>query len=256
MGDTEIDEQKYKGFDLTEFADPDKVRALIDHLNLDGEVDEVTERGNNYSINPRKVKEGTSPAGYVKVIDAFKTLLTAKQRDKINSFLKLLSEMEDCECGKVKDKLYHQIENALQKKKLEGGDAWNICEKDALHVANILYHLLWLPSKNEPTEPDYVKAYREAWFGREVKDRRTYSNRDDGEYLILTDSEADKMVEDSIEDCFWEQAVAAKQTTLGLEDWKQYVIDTDGRGPSLALYDGEENEQDVDGTTYYIYRTN
>lgn len=34
------------------------------------------------------------------------------------------------------------------------------------------------------------------------------------------------------------------------------IINTDGFGPSIATYDGEENEVSVRGTTYYIYRTN
>ena len=34
------------------------------------------------------------------------------------------------------------------------------------------------------------------------------------------------------------------------------IVDTDGRGFAIAGYDGEENEEDVDGETYYIYRTN
>ncbi len=30
----------------------------------------------------------------------------------------------------------------------------------------------------------------------------------------------------------------------------------DGRGHSLAKYDGHEHEQTVNGTTYYLYRIN
>ncbi len=42
-------------------------------------------------------------------------------------------------------------------------------------------------------------------------------------------------------------------------DWDaaaQECVDIDGRGQALATYDGDENEQEVNGTTYYIYRTN
>jgi len=34
------------------------------------------------------------------------------------------------------------------------------------------------------------------------------------------------------------------------------IKDSDGRGPTIAGYDGDENEVDVDGETYYIYRAN
>ena len=32
------------------------------------------------------------------------------------------------------------------------------------------------------------------------------------------------------------------------------VIDTDGAGPSLAGYDGEESEAQINGTWYFVYR--
>jgi len=36
----------------------------------------------------------------------------------------------------------------------------------------------------------------------------------------------------------------------------QGVLDSDGRGPGLAGYDGEEREVEFDGEWYYIYRVN
>lgn len=44
-----------------------------------------------------------------------------------------------------------------------------------------------------------------------------------------------------------------------LDDESRFVddaISADGRGHFLGVYDGEENEEDVDGDTYFIYRTN
>jgi hypothetical protein len=34
------------------------------------------------------------------------------------------------------------------------------------------------------------------------------------------------------------------------------MVDEDGRGHFIASYDSEENDQDYDGETYYIYRVN
>ena len=34
------------------------------------------------------------------------------------------------------------------------------------------------------------------------------------------------------------------------------VIIADGRGPTIASYDGEENEVQYEGEWYFIYRTN
>lgn len=43
---------------------------------------------------------------------------------------------------------------------------------------------------------------------------------------------------------------------LNYEDMAEDIVDTDGMGNSLARYDGKENEVMVNGTDYYIFRTN
>lgn len=261
--ETENETELYKGFDLSDYDDEDKARAVIDFLDLKGDEDTLEQNDDYFTVNPRKVKRGTSPKEYEEVIRAFKALLTPKQRELINGYLKLLGVLEFCECGKVKEKLYHKIKVALeekQKKKMSTSDYANLelCKKQSVHIENILYHLLWLPGENswEKETPDYVLAYREAWFGQPVKDRRKYSSEDSGEYRVLTDDEADRAFDDCMDDYLWVEAVKAKQTTMGYDDWCEWVKDSDGRGPTLGGYDGCEEEVDVDGTTYYIYRTN
>jgi hypothetical protein len=284
--DTEMDEQEYKGFDLTDYDNPNKVRALIDYLKLDGEGNSIVEDDYTYEINPRKVKRGDSPAHVVTTINAFKKLLTPQQRDKINSFLKLLGELDDYD--KVRDKIYHQIDISIQKKKSEVKlKEWvDICERDATHISNILYALLWMPSKSDLIEPLHVKAYREAWFGREVVDRREYSNTNDGRYIVLTDEEADKKCREYIEDSLWafnsdfiishskaldfdkgSEAIlkaiqqlcesgndAVRRLIDDMDQFVQDAIDADGRGHFLNREDGTEEEQCVNDEVYYIYR--
>jgi|GEM_PF-5095659 len=254
--DTEIDEQTYKGFDLTAYSEPEKVKALINHLELDGETDTIVEgRNDEYSINQRKVKRGDSPKQYFDAITNFKLLLTSKQRDKINSYLKLLGEIEAGDC-KVRDKLYKQISKAVELKK--DTEEYKVCKKHGLYVVNILYHLLWLPDRSDKETPDYVTAYREAWFGRMPKDFREFSDEDDGEYRVLTDDEADSAAEsyfDSEGEYMWREAVRAENTMSGYDDWVKEVISNDGRGSLISSYDGCENEEKVDDEWYYIYRT-
>ena len=43
---------------------------------------------------------------------------------------------------------------------------------------------------------------------------------------------------------------------INREDFIQGVVDDGYRGENLAGYDGEEHEIQIDGTWYYIYRTN
>ena len=79
------------------------------------------------------------------------------------------------------------------------------------------------------------------------------------EYLILTDSEADDANDQSI-DNYIDECILPELP----EQYRRYFDDEafkndarhDGRGNNLATYDGNEEYQDVDRSTYYIYRTN
>jgi len=79
------------------------------------------------------------------------------------------------------------------------------------------------------------------------------------EYLVLTDSEADEKEEEYLDSYIDDYLIC----TLP-ESCKQYFnrdefksdCHFDGRGNSLATYDGWENCETIDGTEYYIYRTN
>jgi hypothetical protein len=55
-----------------------------------------------------------------------------------------------------------------------------------------------------------------------------------------------------------EKCVRANQhgAQKGFPAFAETAIEVDGRGHSLSSYDGEENEEQVNGVTYYIYRTN
>lgn len=104
------------------------------------------------------------------------------------------------------------------------------------------------------------------------------------EYLVLTDDEADKKAAEYIEESVWAfnpdfiishsslpyEAIEmiknfqtikcedANETILALitdfDDFVSDAISADGRGHFLSFYDGEENEETVNGETYYIYR--
>lgn len=114
------------------------------------------------------------------------------------------------------------------------------------------------------------------------------------EYLVLTDKEADAHAREDIEQTLWafkpsfilqhcstydrmsdweyESAQKALEKIQGyfcegvneliramIEDMDEFVEDAicaDGRGHFISMYDGKENEEEVNGKTYYIYRTN
>lgn len=108
-----------------------------------------------------------------------------------------------------------------------------------------------------------------------------------GEYLVLTDSEADDRATEYIKESLWafnasflagetgidqdvydaiikndkcesnnDAMLSLISSTCGIEDFVKSAISADGRGHFMSSYDGEENEAEVDGETFYIYRTN
>jgi hypothetical protein len=104
-------------------------------------------------------------------------------------------------------------------------------------------------------------------------------------YIVATDEQADEIAAEYIRDSLWafnadflasktgipEEMFRAVQErsedandavlrciekTCGLDDFVDDAIAADGRAHFLNHYDGTEEEQEVFGTTYYIYRTN
>lgn len=81
-----------------------------------------------------------------------------------------------------------------------------------------------------------------------------------GEYAVMSEDEADEAwdhyLESYIDDCILGEM---KNETLAQyfdrDAWKRDAKH-DGRGYCLSPYDGEEHEIKVDGTWYFIYRTN
>ena len=81
----------------------------------------------------------------------------------------------------------------------------------------------------------------------------------EGDYLICTDDEAqDRFVQclqDYIDDCIMPTIPESLRYYFDDEKWMRDA-EIDGRGHTLASYDGEENEVIVDEETFYIYRIN
>ena len=111
------------------------------------------------------------------------------------------------------------------------------------------------------------------------------SEEKDG-YIVLTDEEADEMAANYIKESLWafnadfiiqhsklpydakemiegyqrEKCESANETIEALiddiDDFIADAISADGRGHFMSSYDGNENEETIDGQTFYIYRIN
>ena len=94
----------------------------------------------------------------------------------------------------------------------------------------------------------------------EIEDEnRNYYTYGSQEYLILTDSEADdkeyECVKSTIEDCYLPEIKDnPAYHYVDVEKWIECWMGD--RGNNIASYDSEENEEEVNNITYYIYRTN
>ena len=149
----------------------------------------------------------------------------------------------------------------------------------------------WNNYKEDYTTEAIVLSTR---LGVDLEDAESYI--DDGDYLVLTDENADEAVREEIEQLVWaftpsflsahtnvsEEAIKKMQELYEgandalaelIKDFDEFVEDAvacDGRGHFLAGYDGVEHEAtylsvtrdegtytySTKSTTYYIYRRN
>lgn len=80
------------------------------------------------------------------------------------------------------------------------------------------------------------------------------------EYEVLTDSEAEDRMEEEldnyIEECIYPEIKDEHLRRYFDEEAWKHDARMDGRGHIISRYDGEENEEQVNGTWYFIYRQN
>jgi len=85
-----------------------------------------------------------------------------------------------------------------------------------------------------------------------------------GTWKVLTDDEADEAFKDQIDSLIDEQVFDEIPEQYHkyfdrdryIQDQLQAAQSEGGRGPTIASYDGDENEEKIDGEWYFIYRIN
>lgn len=139
------------------------------------------------------------------------------------------------------------------------------------------YLLIWLTQNGDHTNLEDIKES----FCKDTFDTEY------GEYTVLTDQESSRMAREYLLETVWafnadflkhhfkeeifeqaeiiinalqESCEDGNEALLSLiEDKDRFVeeaISADGRAHFLSTYDGEEHEISIDGTQFYIYRTN
>lgn len=127
-------------------------------------------------------------------------------------------------------------------------------QNSVLHAENVLF---WLLGTNSGTT---TSSYRQAWNGETPTDYRKLEMRNNGEYLVLTDEEADRIYEECLEnyidDVILPEIASPYQNYFDRERWLDDAHVNLSRGQELNIYDGSEDYMTVNNTDYYIYRTN
>jgi hypothetical protein len=242
--------------DTSEFSNQEKAEALIKNLSLSvgDTIQEIGEE--NYIINPRMVLKGNSPEYYKETIKHLKNLLTQKE---IGEIKRAINRDTKKYCKKLYDRLSKKIDNFYFRGNIKKSLSQEIKESleffnEDKHTGayNTIYNLL---SKDKE---DYIYCYKCAFKGEPIPNIQKWRKVDDGEYLVLTDDEAEDRARDFLvsDDYLWRSAVEHGNTTESLEDWADSVLKYDGRGSILSSYDGGEDYEEVGGEEYYIYRTN
>jgi hypothetical protein len=244
--------------DTSNFSEPEKAEALIKSLGLSVN-DTIKENvGEGFLINPRMVLEGNAPSEYKDLVENVKKVLTEKEKKAIDDYIKRKKAND-----KIRDEIYYSINKRVDKFYKNGEVRENIrnevvkqtlknLKSSVNGFSNTIYHLL---SKNEE---DYLICYKSAWKNKPIPDLRKWKERNDGEYMVLTEGEADYRANEYLTDdnYLWKQAVEEGRTTDSLNDWAKYVLSMDGRENVLSGYDGREEQEEINGVVYCIYRTN
>lgn len=250
---------------------PDDIKEAFDTLEPSSHDDKLI------TVNPRKKRAGTPPNEIIDDVNNLKTYINNYCIPLITYFGSPVWE----ETKKVTGTLYRQLDSnakshfypkpsADDAEKLrigvtpeepKGSDGRRTAEQNDIareyqRIVNTWYHLL--QGKFDYDHNNFIPMLKEAWLtGTIAKDLRPLVPTDDGEYLVVDDSEADDLWDESLESYAEEclEIPEAMKNYFDMDKWKADAK-SDGRGHSLNRYDGSEEEVTINGDTLYIYRQN
>ncbi len=253
-------------------------KALAAHLCVD--VDEIKVARYNektFILHEHKVKRGTSPDEAKRLVQLLRQALqhavdharttanTEVVRD-VGSFgilppTSMSTNVDEWRTSDLKmAHAYAKYEKDLLGDRFVLATYKNLCDlmdasveaakllKEGVHDAiNTLYFLT--PQSDGSSAKDHIATLVEAFDEVPITDRRTTETVNDGEYLVVTDEEADELWDQSLESYLEDCVEGADSPYFDRDRWKKDAR-SDGRGHSLAGYDGSEQEEG----DYYIYR--
>lgn len=255
----------------------EKIEALLGFLREEGnedltleDIEESIYDDCSFEVNPRSVRYGTSPRelkenaervrfvldlilGHCIKTESLKSSnITEKFYRVIDKHLKSVLFVEDKEKDLLYPILYKNLTGSDTPPEVPEGKHDNNRAKVYQDIVNFIFRLYH--DGDYERDQKYTTACRQAFDGEKVKEYRDLSQTNDGEYLVLTDDEADEKARDYsesyIDDCM--DIPDHLEVYFDRERFIEDAISIDGRGHIIASYDGCEHWFDE----YYIYRIN
>jgi hypothetical protein len=231
--------------------DIDELRllALVQHLGCDAK--DLEEGGTNeFVFGRRQVYSGDGEAELRQRSDQLRQGLDLLTGDLCNQFGVVLRRQGEPWTLRLLEKIGYRTLYAL----LVALDQ----TRNGYNTANFLHTMLERKSPRGPV----ATAARRAFEGKKYKEYRERHWTDSGTWRVLTDDEADKAMEDCLEEALQDEEMVPGSDSpyFDRERWKSDARQ-DGRGHCLSSRDGEENEETVtdpeDGSvhTFYLYRS-
>lgn len=240
-----------------------KIQALALHLRVNPEEISVSNYDPNlYQINNRLEKQGYPPEHFVELANDLRESLVAAIGPPAENWTSEFLRRNELE----------NPTGSISYKKI-----WELLPKDPNHrLVNTLYMVM---SPHYKDSDLYANSLRKAFDGQELVDDRREAWVNDGEYLVLTDTEATAVAVGAIHDSVWtfkpsffkkflivdlpEDVISALQekcegsndTFLKLldsrfDEFATAAIKADGRGHFLSPYDGKERRVGE----FFVYR--
>lgn len=229
-----------------------KIQALAKFLEVDAKTIS-NDYSKYYTVNRREEKRGTQPKEILQNVNDLKLLLTPGEKIILNTAIKARNSKKGLST-KRRDIAYKRITEALRSREALDQDAYDRIVNNMFHIENIVY---WLLSETTESMRTTGSHYRIAWNGELPPDERKLETVFDGEYLVLTDKEADEWEREGLESLFDDMTSGVPDNLSGYLDVDRFIEDNgNNRGENISGYDGQEHQQDFDGVTYYIYRNN
>lgn len=209
-------------------------------------VNEIQGDEAEFEVQPYTAHDGTTPAKAKELAELLRSALA-----KLPRFKRTKPTYE-----RVRAIGYKKLESELRQ------HAPKMLTVGIHDVVNSLYFLC-KDTDSETHAADHRDTLREAFQGIAVKDRTKARAACHGEYMVLTDDEADtkwdEYLDNYLDDCVLPELPESQHVYFDSEKWKEDAK-VDGRGHCLNRYDGSENEVEIEceegATTFYIYRTN